>query len=106
MARQGQPLLGMLELIGQCRLALDDLMYEAGRAQIEKLLELSALEVAGPRRPGKKREVCWNGRQRGRVCLRERKLTVRKPRLRRGNREVAIPVYEQCQRSMSSASGL
>ena len=26
LARQGQPLWGILELIGQCRLALDDLM--------------------------------------------------------------------------------
>ena len=101
LARQGQPLLGMLDLIGQCRLALDDLMYEAGRAQIEKLLELSAEEVAGPRAPGRKGEVCWYGRQRGRVILRERKLGVMKPRLRRGKQEVAIPVYEQCQQDQA-----
>ena len=97
LAQRGQPMLGLLDLIGQCRLALDDLMYEAGRAQIELLLQASAEEVAGPRSPGRKREVCWYGRQRGRVCLRERKLTVLRPRLRRGRREVAIPAYERCQ---------
>jgi len=96
MAQRGQPMLGMLDLVGQCRLALDDLMYEAGRAQVELLLEVSAQEVAGARTPGRKREVCWYGSQPGRVALRERKLQVRRPRLRRGNREVAIPVYEQC----------
>lgn len=98
LAQRGQPLLGMLDLVGQCRLALDNLMYETGRAQIELLLETSAEEVAGPRSPGRKREVRWYGRQRGRVCLRERKLAVMRPRLRRGNREVPIPAYEQCQR--------
>lgn len=97
LSRRGQPLLGMLDLIGQCRLALDDLMYEAGRAQIEKLLEVSAEEVAGPKAPGRKREVCWYGRQAGRICLRERKLQVMRPRLRQANQEVAIPLYERCQ---------
>ena len=97
LAQRGQPMLGMLDLVGQCQLALDDLMYEAGRAQIELLLQASAEQVAGPRTPGRKREVRWYGRQRGRVCLRERKLAVMRPRLRRGNREVAIPAYEQCQ---------
>lgn len=96
LAERGQPMLGMLDLVGQCRLALDDLMYEAGRAQVELLLEISAQEVAGARTPGRKREICWYGSQAGRVALRERKLGVRRPRLRRGNREVAIPIYEQC----------
>lgn len=96
LAQRGQPMLGMLDLVGQCRLALDDLMYEAGRAQVELLLEASAQEVAGARTPGRKRAICWYGSQPGRVALRERKLAVRRPRLRRGNREVPIPVYEQC----------
>ena len=34
LASRGQPLLGMLDLIGQWRLALVDLRYEAGRAQV------------------------------------------------------------------------
>lgn len=97
LAKRGQPLLEMLDLVGQCQLALDDLMYEAGRRQVELLLRVSAEQVAGPRAPGRKREICWYGRQRGRVCLRERKLTVMRPRLRRGQQEVAIPVYNQCQ---------
>jgi len=96
LAERGQPMLRMLDMVGQCRLALDDVMYEAGRAQVELLLEASAQEVAGAKRPGRKREVCWYGSQAGRVALRERKLQVRRPRLRCGNREVPIPVYEQC----------
>jgi len=97
LAERGQPMLGMLDLVGQCRLALDDLLYEAGRAQVELLLEASAQQVAGARTPGRKREIGWYGSQPGRLVLRERKLGVRRPRLRRGNREVPIPAYEQCQ---------
>jgi hypothetical protein len=46
-------------LVGQCRLALDDLLYEAGRVQVELLLEASAQQFAGARTPGRKREIGW-----------------------------------------------
>jgi len=89
----------MVDLIEQSRLAVDELIDVAGRATIEAVLELSACQVAGPRTPGRRREeVGWHGRQRGRVCLKERKLGVRKPRLRaQGGGEVAIPAYEAMQ---------
>lgn len=96
----GQALLPMLELIEQSRLAIDELIDVMGRASIEAVLELSAREVAGVPQRGKAREgeVVWHGRQPGRVCLKERKLRVSKPRLRkkgRGeNKEVSIPAYE------------
>jgi hypothetical protein len=71
-----------------------------GRATIEAVLQLSAEQAAGPRTPGQRRVGCplWHGRQAGRVCLKERKLGVSKPRLRqKGGGEVAIPAYEAMQ---------
>ncbi len=55
--------------------------------------------VAGPRTPGQRRRgLLWHGRQAGRVCLKERKLGVTKPRLReRGGGEVAVPAYAAMQ---------
>jgi putative transposase len=99
LSRQGQVLLPMVDLIEQSRLAIDELIDVAGRATIETVLQLSAEQVAGPRTPGKQREeVVWHGNQQGRVCLKERKLGVRKPRLReKGGGEVPIPAYEAMQ---------
>ena len=94
-SRQGQGLLPMVDLIEQSRLAVDELIDVAGRATIEAVLQLSAEQVAGPRTPGQRRTgPLWHGRQAGRVCLKERKLGVTKPRLReKGGSEVAIPAY-------------
>jgi putative transposase len=103
LARDGQLLLPMLDLIEQSALAVDDLIDVMGRATIEAVLLLSAEEVAGPRTPGKKGgEVCWYGRQDGVVTLSDRKLRVIKPRLRTKGRgaggEVPVPAYEAMQR--------
>jgi transposase-like protein len=89
----------MVDLIEQSRLAVDELVDVAGRATIETVLQLSAEQVAGPRTPGQRRShLLWHGRQAGRVCLKERKLGVRKPRLReKGGGEVPIPAYEAMQ---------
>lgn len=95
----GQGLLPMVDLIEQSRLAVDELIDIAGRATIETVLQLSAEQLAGPQTPGQRRQqLLWHGRQAGRVCLRERKLGVTKPRLReKGGGEVAIPAYEAMQ---------
>jgi transposase-like protein len=95
----GQALLPMVDLIEQSRLAVDELIDVAGRATIEAVLQLSAEQVAGPRTPGQRRTGrLWHGRQSGRVCLKERRLGVTKPRLReKGGGEVAIPAYEAMQ---------
>lgn len=63
---------------------------------------LSAEQIAGRRRRGKKGEdVRWHGRQRGYVQFPERKVRVEKPRLRRrgggAGAEVSIPAYEALQ---------
>lgn len=99
LSRNGQVLLPMVDLIEQSRLAIDELIDVSGRATIEAVLQLSAEQVAGPRTPGKQREeVGWHGKQRGRVSLKERKLGVRKPRLRaKGGGEVPIPAYAAMQ---------
>jgi putative transposase len=98
-SRHGQGLLPMVDLIEQSRIAVDELIDVAGRATIEAVLQLSAEQVAGPRTPGQKRTgPLWHGRQAGRVCLKERKLGVTKPRLReKGGGEVAIPAYDVMQ---------
>ena len=103
LAREGQFLLPMLDLISQAEMAVDELIDVAGRATVEAILTLSAQEVAGPRHPGRKTdgEIRWHGRQKGVVCLAERKLRVDKPRLRRKSggpgAEVDLPAYEAMQ---------
>jgi transposase-like protein len=100
-ADQEQVLLPILELVENARGSIDELMNGAARGFVEQLLVLSAQEVAGAKHPGRRMgEVLWHGSQPGRVVLAERKLAVRRPRLRsraaRGA-EVAIPVYERLQ---------
>ncbi len=99
LSRDGQLLLPLLELITNTEAAVDELIDLAGRATIEAILVLSAREVAGDKRPGKKAgPIGWHGRQKGVVPLAERKLRVEKPRLRRKGKgrgkEVQIPAYE------------
>ncbi len=99
LAKNGQALLPMVELIEQSKLAVDELIDVLGRAQIEAVLRLSAEGIAGPPHPGKKGgAIGWHGSERGTVCLKERKLRVERPRLRQKGRgedgEVPIPAYE------------
>jgi hypothetical protein len=47
LARSGQILLPMVDLIEQCRLACDELIDVTGRAAIEAVLQLSANHAAG-----------------------------------------------------------
>jgi putative transposase len=100
LVRNGQALLPMIELIEQSRMAIDELIDVMGRASVEAVLELSARQVAGEPQQGKARtsEVGWHGRQPGRVNLKERKLQVQRPRLRKkgcgAGGEVPVPAYE------------
>jgi len=100
--KNGAILLPMVELVEQSKLLVDGLMEALGRAGIEAVLKLSAQGVAGPKHQGRKGDgVSWHGSRRGRVVLCERRLRVRRPRLRRGpgrGGEVEIPVYEAMQR--------
>jgi transposase-like protein len=100
LARGGQFLLPMVDLIEQCRMACDELIDVTGRAAIEAVLQLSANQAAGgPAQQGKRRtgDVVFHGRQSGQVMLSDRRLEVERPRLRtrgRHGREVEVPAYE------------
>jgi len=106
LAKDGQLLLPMLDLLEDAQCAIDDLVDVMGRATIEAILTMSALQVAGPKQQGKKtnREVTWHGSQTGKVALRERELHVNKPRLRKKQvpigeqAEVEIPAYAAMQK--------
>jgi len=103
LTKNGQQILPMVELITQSRMAIDDLVDVVGRATIETVLQLSAEQVAGPPQQGRTRqgEIVWHGKQPGSVHLKERKLKVHKPRLRKKGggvqAEVAVPAYEAMQ---------
>ncbi len=82
LARNGQVLLPMVELIDRSKIAVDELIDVLGRAQVEAVLRLSAERVAGPPHPAKKGgEIGWHGQEEGTVCLKESKLRVKCPRL-------------------------
>ena len=103
LTQNGQALLPMVELIEQSKLAVDELIDVLGRASVEAVLRLSAEGIAGPPHPGKKGgAVGWHGGEMGTVALAERKLRVRRPRLRQKQRgkgsEVPLPAYEAMQR--------
>ena len=96
LATNGQMLLPMVELIEPSKMAVDELIEVMGRAQIEAVLRLSAERVAGPPHPGKKGgAVGWHGRERGAVCLKERKLRVERPRLRKKGKAVGVDAEGQ-----------
>lgn len=85
LAKNGQALLPMVDLIEQCQLACDQLIDVTGRAAIQAVLQLSAIEAAGgPQQQGRRRtgNVVFYGRQAGQVLLSDRKLEVERPRLR------------------------
>jgi transposase-like protein len=98
LAKNGQLLLPLVELIESSRMAVDELIDVLGRASIEAVLQLSAAGVAGEKHQGRKGgAVGWHGSQEGKVSLSDRKLRVKKPRLRRKGpgpgKEVEIPAY-------------
>jgi transposase-like protein len=103
LTKNGQQLLPMVDLIVQSRIAIDDLVDAVGRATIEAVLRISAEQVAGPAQQGRTRqgEIIWHGTQAGSVYLKERKLKVSKPRLRKkgvgATGEVPVPAYSAMQ---------
>jgi transposase-like protein len=103
LAKEGQLLLPMIDLIEQAECAIDEVIDVMGRATVEAVLRMSAEQLAGPRQQGKRgeeREFYYHGTQPGRVALKERQLRVDKPRLRKKRSrpgevaEVEIPAYE------------
>jgi len=103
LAKEGEGLLPFVGLVEGAKIAIDELITVMGHASIEAVLMLSAQGVAGEKHQGRrgKGEVYWHGSQPGRVTLSDRKLRVKRPRLRRkGDRkggEVPVPAYEAMQ---------
>ncbi len=91
-----QLLLQLLELIQDAKASIDELMHDAARTLVEQLLVCSAEEIAGRKHPGKQAgEIHWHGTQQGRIVLAERKLQIKRPRLRNAAGEVRVPVYDK-----------
>src|SRR5207245_11174188 len=77
LAKNGQALLPMVELIEQSKLAVDELVDVLGRAQIEAVLRLSAQGIAGPPHAGKNGgAIGWDGGGEGAGGWKERQLRV------------------------------
>ena len=102
LAKDGQLLVPLVELLEKGERAIDEVIDVMGRATIEAVLQMSAEQVAGPKEQGRRggdRELYWHGVQAGRVALKERQLRVAKPRLRKKrprageSGEVEIPAY-------------
>jgi hypothetical protein len=84
---------------------VDTVIHEIGVKTLELILTLSAEEVAGPRTQGKASgEIRHHGSQRGRVQLADRKVQVKRPRLRHKTEgEVKIPAYESLRQNQVSS---
>ena len=66
--------------------AIDEVIDVMGRATVEAVLRMSAEQLSGPKRQGRRADdlaLYWHGSQPGRVTLSERQLRVEKPRLRK-----------------------
>jgi len=96
LSSNGQLLLPMVQLVTDARCAIDEVIDVTGRGCIEAILNLSAQQLAGERSPGKRSgDVRYHGHQDGVVHLAERKLRVRRPRLRHKTEgEVEVPAYQ------------
>jgi transposase-like protein len=104
--KEGQFLLPIVSLIETAQGAIDEVIDVAGRATIEAVLQLSAQEVAGEKHPGKAQgAIRWHGQQSGVVPLSNRKLRVRKPRLRHKEQgEIEVPAYQALRSNSTLAS--
>jgi len=92
----GQILLPILDLIQNASQVVETVIHEIGHQMLEQILVLSAEQVAGVRTPGKPSgEIRHHGSQPGCVQLADRKVKVKRPRLRHKTEgEVKIPAYE------------
>ena len=92
----GQILLPILDLVQNASQVVETVIHEIGHQMLEQILLLSAEQVAGVRTPGKPSgDIRHHGSQPGCVQLADRKVKVKRPRLRHKTEgEVKIPAYE------------
>jgi putative transposase len=92
----GQILLPIVNLIQNASQVVETVIHEVGQQMLEQILVLSAEQVAGARTPGKASgDIRHHGSQPGCVQLADRKVKVKRPRLRHKTEgEVKVPAYE------------
>jgi transposase-like protein len=92
----GQILLPIVNLIQNASQVVETVIHEVGHQMLEQILVLSAEQVAGARTPGKASgDIRHHGSQPGCVQLADRKVKVKRPRLRHKTEgEVKVPAYE------------
>ena len=92
----GQILLPIVNLIQSASQVVETVLHEIQVHSLEAILLLSAEQVAGARTPGKASgDIRHHGSQPGRVQLADRKVRLKRPRLRHKTEgEVKIPAYE------------
>lgn len=92
----GQILLPIVNLIQNASQVVETVIHEVGHQMLEQILVLSAEQVAGARTPGKASgHIRHHGSQPGCVQLADRKVKVKRPRLRHKTEgEVKVPAYE------------
>jgi putative transposase len=92
----GQILLPIVNLIQNASQVVETVIHEVGHQMLEQILVLSAEQVAGTRTPGKASgDIRYHGSQPGCVQLADRKVKVKRPRLRHKTEgEVKVPAYE------------
>ena len=72
LAKDGQLLIPLVELLEKGERAIDEVIDVMGRATVEAVLQMSAEQVAGPKAQGRRgtdREVYWHVVQGGRIAL-------------------------------------
>ena len=101
----GQILLPIVTMIQSASQVVDSVVHEIGVKTLELILALSAEQVAGTRTPGKPSgEIRHHGSQLGRIQLADRKVRVKRPRLRHKTEgEVAIPAYEALRKNQAAS---
>ena len=92
----GQILLPIVNLIQNASQVVETVIHEVGHQMLEQILVLSAEQVAGARTPGKASgDIRHHGSQPGCVQLADRKVKVKRPRIRHKTEgEVKVPAYE------------
>ncbi len=93
----GQILLPIVNLIESASQVVENVIHEIQVHALETIFVLSAEQVAGARTPGRPSgEIRWHGSQPGKIKLADRKMKVKRPRLRHKSQgEVKIPAYEK-----------
>ena len=109
LGQHSEELLPLLEWVQELEITLDDVFDVVGRACVERVLRLSAEQVAGPSHQGKAGGgIRWHGTQDGIVALSTQRIRVKKPRLRKRSggkgAEGQIPAYEAMQRGCEESA--